>query len=257
MGIIKVGTCGWSIKGGRKNYFKVFKLIEIQQTFYKLPRVETSRKWRMEAPQDFDYTMKAWQVVTHPPSAPSWRRAGLKIDASARDKYGFLKPTEENLKAWEETLEVAKGLKASVIVVQTPPSFGFSEENVKNVETFFSTVKRNGIDLGWEPRGTWNSHLDVVKKLVDSLDIIHIVDVLRRDSVSAHDVAYFRLHGLGGKEVNYRYKYTDEDLELLLNKVRRYAEEKSLVYILFNNVFMGEDAQRFKALAKAKGLEVI
>jgi len=257
MCVVKVGTCGWSIRGGRKAYFDVFKLIEIQQTFYRLPKEVTARKWREEAPKDFEYTMKAWQVITHPPSSPSWRRANIKVTPELRDKYGYLKPTEENLKAWEKTLAIAKALRATVCIFQTPPSFGYSEENVRNVEVFFTTIKRNSLALGWEPRGTWNDNIHIVKLLVDKLDLIHVVDILRRDSVSTHEIAYFRLHGLGGREVNYRYKYTDKDLINLAEKVKKYVQEKTAVYVLFNNVYMAEDAQRFRKIAREMGLEVV
>jgi uncharacterized protein YecE (DUF72 family) len=52
---------------------------------------------------------------------------------------------------------------------------------------------------------------------------------------------------LGGGEVNYRYKYTDEDLLKLLAIVKRYAESQD-AYVLFNNVYMFDDALRFKSM---------
>lgn len=251
---ILVGTCGWSVKGGKKAYFNYFKIIELQDTFYKLPKLETAKKWRNMAPKDFVFTLKAWQVITHPPSSPTWRKAGLRIDSKTRDKYGYLKPTEENFKAWEQTLEVCKTLDAEVCVFQTPPSFGYSNENQENVENFFSSIKRNNVRLGWEPRGTWNEHLDIVGKLCKKLDLIHIVDVLRREPVYVTDLCYFRLHGLGGKEVNYRYKYTDNDLQKLLEKVMKYFKMGCSVYVLFNNIYMRDDALRFKELLKKHSL---
>ncbi|RLE65207.1 MAG: DUF72 domain-containing protein [Thermoprotei archaeon] len=257
MSIIKVGTCGWSIKGGRKRYFETFKIIELQQTFYKLPRKETALKWRQEAPQGFEFELKAWQVITHPHTSPSWRKAGIRVSEEKKDKYGFLRPTEENFKAWEQTLEIAEILKAKIIVVQTPPSFGYTPVNYHNVENFFSSIRRNGFLIGWEPRGTWNNNLSKVKMLVDKLDLIHIVDILRRNSVSKHNVAYFRLHGLGGREVNYRYKYTDDDLQRLCEKVKEYQQTKDEIYVLFNNIYMGSDALRFKNMCLKYGFEVV
>jgi uncharacterized protein YecE (DUF72 family) len=44
--------------------------------------------------------------------------------------------------------------------------------------------------------------------------------------------------------VNYRYKYTDEDLRELLQMV---AGEKE-AYVMFNNVYSFEDAKRFKEM---------
>ncbi|MEM5824892.1 MAG: DUF72 domain-containing protein, partial [Thermofilaceae archaeon] len=77
--VIKVGTCGWSAKGGREAYFAHFSVIELQETFYKLPLEETAEKWRSRAPPGFEFVVKAWQAITHPPSSPTWKRSGLKI----------------------------------------------------------------------------------------------------------------------------------------------------------------------------------
>ncbi|RLE88318.1 MAG: DUF72 domain-containing protein [Thermoprotei archaeon] len=250
--MIKVGTCGWSARGGRKAYFQHFNVIEVQETFYRLPREATVRRWRDQAPPDFEYTVKAWQAITHPPSSPTWRRSGLKIPPEARGKYGYFRPTDEVYEAWRRVRRVCEVLRAKVCVFQTPPSFGFSEENMRNVEQFFSTIERGSIKLGWEPRGTWSQHLDELRKLLERLDVTHVVDPLRRRPVYAAGFTYFRLHGLGGREVNYRYKYTDEDLKRLLKVVREY-ERGGEVYVMFNNVYMFDDALRFKKLLTEAG----
>lgn len=58
-----------------KDYFKQFKLVEVQQTFYKLPKLETALKWRGTAPSDFEFTLKASQLITHPAASLTYRRA--------------------------------------------------------------------------------------------------------------------------------------------------------------------------------------
>ncbi|MFN3268165.1 MAG: DUF72 domain-containing protein, partial [Zestosphaera sp.] len=58
---------------------------------------------------------------------------------------------------------------------------------------------------------------------------------------------YFRLHGIGPREVNYRYKYSAEDLRKLKNLLRS-LEGVLEVYVMFNNVYMREDALKFKEL---------
>ncbi|MCS7364493.1 MAG: DUF72 domain-containing protein [archaeon GB-1867-035] len=247
--MIRVGCCGWAVRGGKEAYFRVFNLIELQSTFYKLPKISTAEKWRSIAPSDFEFTLKAWQVITHSPSSPTWRRAGIKVEPGLEDRYGFLKPTKENFEAWCRTLEICRVLGAKICVFQTPPSFGFSPDNVRNVREFFSSIDRGGLEIAWEPRGTWLKHLDVVKDICDSLNLIHVVDVFRRDPVSSHSICYIRLHGIGKGEVNYRYKYTDDDLSVLLGKVKALLDRGyGMVYVLFNNVFMADDALRFKRL---------
>ncbi|RLF06653.1 MAG: DUF72 domain-containing protein [Thermoprotei archaeon] len=247
--MIRVGTCGWSARGGRRAYFEHFNVIEIQETFYKLPRETTVKRWREQAPQGFEYTVKAWQAITHPPSSPTWRRSGLKIPPEAAEKYGYFRPTEEVYEAWKRVRRICEILEAKICVFQTPPSFGFSEENARNVEAFFSTIDRGALRLGWEPRGTWNQHLQELKELLERLDVTHVVDPLRREPVFIAGFTYFRLHGLGGREVNYRYKYTDEDLAKLLEIARKY-ELEGPVYVMFNNIHMFDDALRFKRLVE-------
>lgn len=245
---VKVGTCGWSVKGGRKAYFRVFKVVELQETFYKLPLVETARRWREDAPPGFEFTVKAWQVITHPPSSPTWRKAGLKIAPEKAGNYGCLKPTSENIEAWGRVLEICKALNSRICIVQTPPSFNFSEENVENMLTFFSRIDRDGVLIGWEPRGTWNEKLNVVGEICRRLNLIHVVDPFRRMPTYYDKTCYFRLHGIGGGEVNYRYKYRVEDLVTLKKIAEGLAYRGVEVYVMFNNIYMAADAREFMKL---------
>lgn len=254
---IRVGCCGWCVRGGKKAYYLRFPIVEVQETFYKLPKPETASRWAESAPESFRFCMKAWQAITHPPTSPTWRRSGLKIPRSKYGRYGFLRSTEENLKAWEKTLEVCRAMRAEVCVIQTPASFGYSEENLQNAESFFSAIRRDRVLLGWEPRGTWRENLPAVKKLCDRHDLIHVVDPFRCEPQSAHELTYFRLHGRGGKEFNYRYRYTESDLRELTEIARKAVEEGGKVYVLFNNVYMADDAARFMKLLRDQGLPVV
>jgi uncharacterized protein YecE (DUF72 family) len=240
---VKVGTCGWSVKGGKQAYYSAFPVIELQDTFYKLPRPESVQRWRDEAPPGFEMNMKAWQAVTHPSTSPTWRQG--RLPEGKPEHVGLLQPTEENYRAWAQTAEIARTLQSKVLVVQTPPKFDSTRENLKNVKAFFSSVKRP-CAVGWEPRGPWAE--DVVKKLCEDLKLIHIVDPFRHKPAVASDIVYFRLHGIGPGEVNYKYKYTDADLQKLLGIVRGYEKTAREVYVMFNNISMGEDAARFANL---------
>ncbi len=256
MCLVKVGCCGFPVS--RSKYYQEYRLVEVQQTFYKPPRLETLRKWREEAPPGFEFTVKAWQVVTHPPTSPTWRKAGLKVEKGKENRYGLLRPTEENFRAWEETLRAAEALDARIIVVQTPPSFGYSPENERNAIEFFRRASRPGIMIAWEPRGTWHEHPEAVRRIVEETGVIHVVDLLRRWPAVVKETMYVRLHGLGGREVNYRYKYTDEDLRELASRVSKLCSEGArTVYVLFNNIYMFDDGRRFKVIAREAGLEVV
>jgi len=233
---IRVGCCGFP--RARRVYYDHFDLVEVQQTFYKLPRLSTAQRWREEAPPGFTFTLKAWQLITHEPSSPTYRKAGLTIPEGERDRYGAFRPTDEVRDAWGRTLEIARALEATVVVFQCPARFTPTDEHVANLRAFFGEVDRGGLLFAWEPRGEWPDEL--VRELCKELDLIHCVDPFKNPSV--HGVpAYFRLHGRTG----YRYRYTDDDLLQL----KEWCEAHPEVYCLFNNVTMWDDALRFADMA--------
>ncbi|KSW12344.1 hypothetical protein CF15_06280 [Pyrodictium occultum] len=258
-----VGCCGFPFS--RKKYYELFSTVELQQTFYDLPERSLAEKWRREAPSSFIFNMKAWQVITHPPTSPTWRRMRRRPQGRL-ENYGYLRPTPENLEAWRKSVEIAETLRARVMVLQTPPSFGYSGENERNAREFFSRALEavgDAMLVGWEPRGSWLENYDAIKDIVCGRPgLIHVVDILRRPPVvcEGQELLYFRLHGLGGREVNYRYKYRDEDLARLASILASILEEYDSVrevYVMFNNIYMGEDAQRFREIAAGMGLRVI
>ena len=207
---VKVGCCGFS--SGMKNYFSQFRLVEVQQTFYKMPRLETALRWRQEAPADFEFTLKAWQLITHPPTSPTYRKEGIKVPLGTEEHYGFFRPGDEVYKAWEETSRFAQALEAKFIVFQCPPSFRDTPENVDNMRRFFKSVKDLGFFLAWEPRGEWRDQ--TIKALCLELGLVHCVDPMERKSLYG-ELQYFRLHG----GPRYRHQYSLEELERLKDKV--------------------------------------
>lgn len=231
--MFKIGCCGFPVS--KKRYFESFKVVELQETFYQIPSTELARKWRYDAPEDFEFTLKAWQLITHEPKSPTYRRLKIKIPEKKKQAYGFFKPTEEVFSAWQSTSEIAGILRARVIVFQCPASFMPSQENKKNMERFFKNINRHDFILCWEPRGGWSQ--EDIKSLCKELDLVHVVDPFRAEPLYG-SIIYYRLHGIGGL----RYKYTDEDLKRLHDHC---PEDRSL-YVMFNNVFMFDDALRFK-----------
>lgn len=234
---LKVGCCGFP--QAKQKYYSVLPLVEIQKTFYQLPRVKTSLKWRQEAPPHFEFTIKAWQLITHRPSSPTYRRLTHPIPEDKKDAYGSFKPTPEIFKAWEETKEVAHALEAEIVVFQTPSSFGPGPRNTAQMKEFFNTIERDGLQLAWEPRGSWDP--DTAGKICRELDLLHVVDPFQCRE-KAGSVIYWRLHGIG----SYRHRYTDEELNRLVTILKKSKKKKA--YVLFNNIYMWEDSQRFLQL---------
>ncbi|MDI6916194.1 MAG: DUF72 domain-containing protein [Thermoplasmatales archaeon] len=227
--IVKIGCCGFPV--GMKKYFERFNAVEIQKTFYEIPEIKTSEKWREKAPKNFEFTLKANQVITHPISSPTYRKTKIKPGHA-----GFFKNIEEVFDAYEKTKEIAKTLRARIILFQCPPSFKQEKNNIENMYNFFSSIPRDFV-FAWEPRGEWDEK--TVKKICEELELVHCVDPFKNKQVYG-DFGYFRLHGIGG----YRYRYSDSELERL-KKICKGND-----YVFFNNVYMYEDALRFKGMIK-------
>jgi uncharacterized protein YecE (DUF72 family) len=236
---IRVGCCGFIVS--QKEYFELFNLVEIQQTFYQLPRIQTAEKWGREAPEGFEFTLKAWQLITHEAASPTYRRLGRRIPAGALDRYGCFRLTPEVEQAWEQTSAFAQILGAAAVVFQCPASFRPTEQNVSNMREFFTKMERGDFRFAWEPRGSWPD--DLVHRLCSELELIHCVDPFKKKPQYG-DLQYFRLHGITG----YAYHYSDSDL----NELKRWVEKGSS-YVLFNNNWMKEDALRFSRMIHPDG----
>ena len=228
---IKVGCCGFIVS--QAEYFRLYRLIEIQNTFYQLPRLGTAQKWRDSAPPRFEFTMKAWQLITHEPSSPTYRRANIKIESGKFERYGRFRPTSEVLEAWDRTAQFARTLGATIVLFQCPASFRPTKDNVTNMREFFGGIDRAGLRFAWEPRSVWPEGL--VLQLCEELRLIHCVDPFKNKHLFG-DVQYFRLHGITGNA----YRYSDDDLQRLKESVKRRP-----TYVLFNNNWMKDDALRF------------
>ena len=218
--MIKVGCCGYPVS--MKKYYEKFSLVELNTTFYNYPRTSTVEGWRKKAPEDFEFTVKAHQDISH--------------------KFK-LKPEKECIEAFEKMKEICKILKAEILLIQTPASL--RPDKLEEVEGFFRKVNRENLRLVWETRGPAWETLEIREKLREKLrelDVSHVTDPFKMLPVYTGEVAYFRLHGLGEKL--YYYQYSDEELRRLYETLKKY-EEKAEVYVLFNNLSMFDDALRF------------
>ena len=155
--MIKVGCCGFPTS--MKKYFETFSLVELNTTFYQYPRINTVEGWRVKAPRNFEFTVKAHQDISH--------EEKLKLEA----------PT---LEAFERMKQICRTLNARIILFQTPGSF--RPDGLVDAERFFEAVNREGLILVWETRGPAWETLEARKKLgkiLEKSNVVHVTDPLR------------------------------------------------------------------------------
>lgn len=251
--MIKLGCCGWSyfrvndfledyrdVNPEEKDWKEIydhkvqafadfFHLVEVNNTFYNLPQVKTAKKWKRlarEVNDDFEFTVKASKVITH------------------KDRFASNKSVEK----FKEVKTIAQALDSQLILLQTPPSFGPSQENKEDLDSFFSQIDRGNFKLVWEPRGDWEQNKGKIKDFCAEHDLIHCCDPFKLLPARETEISYLRLHGKPPGDEMYKYTFKKKDLkklEKLLGKIE--AEKK---YLLFNNYNMYEDLKKFDEVRK-------
>jgi len=232
---VRVGLCGWTVS--QASYVRRFPLVEVQHTFYEPPAEALLARWRAQVPPAFEFTMKAWQVVTHESSSPTYRRLRVPLPDDARGQVGGFRTTPAVLDGWRRTLACARTLQATAVLLQCPKRFTPTPEHVDRLRAFLAQVERPAGRLLWEPRGPWPEAL--LAELCHDLDLVHVVDPMQAETVTPEQT-YYRLHGTTGS----RHVHTDDELRGLRDRVA----DRTAPYVLFNNLPRTGDAERFLAL---------
>jgi len=237
--MIKVGCCGFSVS--KKKYFENLKVVEVQQTFYKILDEKTLKNWREEAPKDFEFVIKAFQGITHNIKSPTWKKSGMSKEELKRiEKYvGELKWNKITSEYWNKMINYSKILNSKIILIQLPSSFKDEEENVKRAKEFFENAKEKNIRIAVELRGWKEKNKENICK---EFDLIDVVDLNVSEPSYYKDIVYSRLHGkYEGNKIIYKHDYSKEELKKIKEKAKKYKE----CYIMFNNVFMFKNALEF------------
>ena len=232
---VRIGLCGWTIS--QAEYVRRFLVVEVQHTFYEPLDDGVLARWRRQVPSTFEFTIKAWQVVTHESNSPTYRRMKRPLPESARGQVGAFRLTEPVVAGWQRTLECARVLRATAVLLQCPASFRPTEVNVERLRAFVSEVERPTGRLLWEPRGAWPAPL--LLELCTELDLVHVVDPMQTETVTP-DRTYYRLHGTTGS----RHVHTDDELR----RLRDLVDGRPSPYVMFNNLPRTGDAERFRGL---------
>ena len=237
----RVGLCGFSI--AMRTYAERFAVVEVQNTFYDPPADAVLQRWRAVTPASLEYTMKVWQLVTHPASSPTYRRMREPVDESATP--GFFRDTDAVDRGWQRSLHCADVLGATAMLFQCPASFTPTPENIGNLRAFFRRIERPNARLLWEPRGAaWVADRELAHALCEELDLVHVVDPFVTPPERGSAI-YWRLHGLGGA----RNSYSDRELRMLTRMLHD-ARGQPPAYVLFNNLPRVGDATRFITLTR-------
>jgi len=228
---ILLGTSGWSYKDWIGPFYKkkeksmlsahckVFKTAEIDSTFYRFPSKGTAMGWLKYSPTDFIFAAKLPKLITH------------------EKKLSLNEGVEDDLKRFCELMEpLHLNGKLGCILIQLPPRFGFDLDLMQNFLEVLPINIRFAVefrDLSWMREETW--------RLLEKYEVAYtIVDepLLPPEVKLTSKIAYFRWHGRGSRPW-YNYRYSIDELEPWVPKVKEVANKVETVYGYFNNHYHG------------------
>lgn len=238
MGRIWIGTSGWHYKHwvGRfypdrcpasrmlSHYIEQFDTVELNTTFYHLPKPDSVACWRHTTPDDFCFAVKGSRFLTH--------MKKLKDPAVGLDRFFHA------LDALEQ--------KTGPILWQLPPNWDI---DVARLRTFLECLPAHHQHAFEFRNPTWN--VPQVYRLLRDHNAgwcaFHLAGVSSPVEITA-DFTYVRLHGPGGK---YQGSYSDETLQQWAVRIREWNAQLRAVYLYFDNDDSGYaavDALRLKQI---------
>jgi len=113
---------GVPTKDHLSHFAKHFKTLEINATFYNLPKVETFLNWKEKTPADFRFSIKLSRNITH---------------------FKRLENVDETWANFQKNV-TELGPKLGPILVQFPPQFS---KNLDRLENFFKLLSKQAPEL--------------------------------------------------------------------------------------------------------------
>jgi uncharacterized protein YecE (DUF72 family) len=216
-----VGTGGWAYfnvpgRSSLKAYSKVFNFVEVNYTFYEYPDVRRVERWRRTVPEDFTFSVRCHQDLTH--------RIGLK-------------PVDEAYYVLSRMITYCEVLNSPFLVLETPASYVMNQEEIDRARDLFSSANFRGVRLIWEMRAPVTP---AAVNLMQDFNVVHCADLSREKPVFKSDVVYSRLFGKGRHNL---YQFTDDELM----EIDHNAEDShhKVVALSYHGARMSTDATRF------------
>ena len=229
VGKILVGTSGYSYTHWREvfypkglpqerwlaHYAKEFDTVELNVTFYRLPKPAMFETWRNRTPPRFRFAVKGWRMITH-------RKLIRDCDEQLKVFFG-------NAAALEK--------KLAVVLWQLPPQLRMDAARLARFldSARAASAVRQAVefrDSSWHCREVF----DVLSERNISICLSDKPDSKIEDELTA-DFVYVRRHGPGGE---YTGAYTAATMKRLARSAQSWASDGKDVFIYFNNDYAGQ-----------------
>lgn len=220
-GELHIGCSGWVYNHWRNRFYppklpqrewfafysQHFDTVELNNSFYRLPKPETFDGWRQRSPEDFRFAVKGSRYITH------IRRLKEPIDSVGR----FFESADK------------LGPKAGPILWQLAPSFQRDDERLG---AFLAALPRQHLHAFEFRHKSWLVQ-DIYDLLAEHRVALCVPDRpdLPQDVRCVTDWAYVRLHGSNHDEGN----YSDAELRMWADRIGSFMASGAAVWAYFDN----------------------
>ncbi len=238
---IRIGTSGWHYNHwiGRfypeklpkdrwlEHYAQFFNTVEINSTFYHLPREQTMVNWHDRVPAHFLFAVKASRYITH------------------------VKRLNDPQESLQRFLDLAGLLKRRLgpILYQLPPSL---HKNLGRLDAFLASLPKRDHAVFEFRHASWYDQetFDLLNRRGVALCVHDMGDKAPPRIVTGR-VAYVRFHGINGR---YGGNYPDHVLQDWAGWLKSQVGTVRAVYAYFNNDAEGHALENARTLKRMMGL---
>ena len=262
--MIQIGLTGWgdhpelysevtSAKDKLFDYSGHFPVVEVDTSFYAIPRTEHIEKWCNDTPDNFSFVLKAYQGMT----------GHLRDDLPYETRNDMFNAFIQCASTFQ------KYNKLAMVLVQFPPWFDCTSKNVQYIR--YIKQQLLSFQLAIEFRNqTWyaNNTKEKTIAFLQENELIHTicdepqagVGSVPFVPIATAKKVLIRMHGrnvhgwrnIGHAEnwrkVRFLYDYNKEELQHIAQHIEQLSSQGRDVYVLLNNNSGGHAANNAKQL---------
>jgi uncharacterized protein YecE (DUF72 family) len=232
-----IGTSGWSYEHWVGPFYPAdisrdamlpfysenFGTVEINNTFYRLPRKDVVKSWRDETPDDFLFSVKANRYITH------------------------MKNLKDAKKPVERLMQIVALLedKLGPILFQLPTRW---HVNVDRLGTFVKALPKTYRYVFEMRHSSWyQKEVYSILRQVNAALCIQDISGGTSPVKDNADFVYVRFHGPEGK---YGGSYPTDVIEKWAKEIRAWNKRGKTVHAYFNNDYRAHAVHNAKQLEK-------
>jgi uncharacterized protein YecE (DUF72 family) len=251
-GRFRIGTCGYSYSEWREAFYPkdlrqteylrfyslVFPFVELDFSWYTMPRPENLEAMAKQTNPDFLFSLKAHKSLTHE-IGEEWEKSADQFGAAA-------------------DILASQG-RLAAILIQLPYRFSYTADNRIYLGELCSALRAFPLVVEFRNEAWYQQRVfDELSKRKVTLAMIDRPDLPGlppETQILTTDTAYYRLHGRnsdqwwnGNATSRYDYDYSTQELKERARALIAVSKKAEKVFVVFNNRAKGNAVKNARAL---------